>query len=352
MKNAKDTLIAAVTTATALTLSMPIAHAAVNINVVGTWSSVSLHKDYEAPFWTQTLPQASGGEINVEMTTFDQMGVASGDVFRYLSNGLFDIGITLSDYVVSDAPELEGLDLPMLAVDPALAEQVSQAYFPIIQRAMQRRYNAHALAVAPNTPQVVFCNTPISSMGDLAGKTIRASGRSTAEFLNALGANSTVMAFSEVPGAMERSVIDCAVTGSMSAYNAGWGDVASYVMPLPIGGWDPSITAANGDFWDSLSSDDKQLIEQQTQEVFAAGVWRHIGADAEEGIACLTGNGECSQGEPADLELVATSESDLERAHQILEETVLPAWASRVDDETIELWNENVAPLVGLPVER
>lgn len=349
MANRKRELTCGVFMAVALSGA---AQAAVDINVVGTWSSVSLHKDYEAPFWTQTLPEASDGELDVTLTTFDRMGVASGDVFRYLANGLFDVGITLSDYVVSDAPELEGLDLPMLAIDPETAQALSQAYLPIVERTLEKRYNAHALAIAPNTPQVVFCNTPITGMSDLADKTVRASGRSTAEFLDALDANSTVMAFSEVPGAMERGVIDCAVTGSMSAYNAGWGDVATHVMALPIGGWDPGITAANGNFWNGLSADHQALIERQARDEFALGVWENIGTDAREGIACLTGQGECSQGAPADLALVPTSQADIDRAHRILEERVLPAWASRVDDETIALWNDHVAPLVDLPIER
>lgn len=347
----KSTLTTLCTGAVALGMSCT-ASAETDVNVVGVWSSSSMHNDYEVPFFTQTLPEVSDGELQVQLTTFDQMGIASGDVFRYLSDGLFDIGITFSDYVVSDAPELEGLDLPMLTTEPKQAQEVADAFFPIVSRAMEKRYNAHTLAIVPSTPQVIFCNTPISGLNDLKGKAVRASGRSTAEFLDAIGARSTVMEFNEVPGALERGVIDCAVTGSLSGYAAGWQDVSTYLVPLPVGGWDPAVVAVNGEFWNSLDTSMQQLIDEQAKTVYSRNVWGGLTKDTEQGIACLTGQGKCEHGDPADLKLVDVTDADRERAHQILEETVLPAWAGRVDDATIALWNENVAPLVDLPIKQ
>ena len=50
-----------------------------NLNVVGSWSGLPLHKQYEAPFWGTALPAASGGKLNVALTTHDQMGLGVGD---------------------------------------------------------------------------------------------------------------------------------------------------------------------------------------------------------------------------------------------------------------------------------
>ena len=70
--------------------------------------------------------------------------------------------------------------------------------------------------------------------------------------------------------------------------------------------------------------------------------------ETARGIACLTGQGECPLGDPADMTLVRASDDDLARARQALEEKVLPAWASRVDDETRQAWNSSVGEIVGL----
>lgn len=47
------------------------------LSVVGSWSSLPLHNRYEAPFWGTTLPEASGGNITVELTTHNQMSLSA-----------------------------------------------------------------------------------------------------------------------------------------------------------------------------------------------------------------------------------------------------------------------------------
>ncbi|OHV12756.1 TRAP transporter substrate-binding protein [Kushneria phosphatilytica] len=336
---------------TALFASSGSALAATDLKVVGSWSSLALHQDFEKPFWTKTLPEASDGQFNVQMTTFDQMGIASSDVFRYLSNGLFDVGMTSADYVVSDAPELEGLDLPMMAPDVDTAHRVANAYMPIAQRTMNQRFDSHALAIVPYPEQIVFCNTPIKGLADLKGKKVRASGRSTGEFLQAIGANSVNLAFNEVPGAMERGVIDCAVTGSLSGYSAGWQDVSSYLMPLPIGGWDYVLTAINNKRWNALSKQQQQLLTEQIQQNFVKPVWENAHTETQQGIACLTGQGgQCEHGKPASMTLVEPSKADEQHAREALGDHVLPAWAARVDAPTRKAWNNQVGPIVDLKV--
>ena len=193
-----------------------------DLNVVGSWSGLPLHTQHERPFWTATLPAASDGEIAVSMTTHDQMGLGVGDVFRLLGQGVYDVSMTVGDYAVADAPALEGLDVPMLALDAGAARAMVEAARPMVADIFRETFNAHVLAIAPYPPQVVFCNAEISGLGDLAGKKIRASGRMTAKFLEALGAEGINVSFSEVPGALQKGVVDCAVTGAGSGYSAGW----------------------------------------------------------------------------------------------------------------------------------
>ncbi len=200
------------------------------LSVVGSWSSLPLDKQYEAPFWQKTLPEASDGELTVKFTTHDQMGLGVGDVFRLLGKGVFDVGMTVADYAVADAPELEGVDVPLVAMDAAKERAAIDAARPMVEDIFKKRFNSHVLAIAPYPPQVVFCNKPVKSLGDLKGLKIRASGRMTAKFMEALGAEGVNVAFSEVPGALEKGVVDCAVTGAGSGYSAGWWEVSKYLF--------------------------------------------------------------------------------------------------------------------------
>ncbi len=322
----------------------------VTLAVVGTWSGLPLHKEFEQPFWTQHLPAASGGAITVNLTTFDQMGVDGGDVFRLLDDGVFDIGATVADYTVGDAPEFEGLDVPLVATDPADARAMVDAARPMVEDIMADRFGSKLLAIAPYPPQVVFCNAEIATLDDLEGLKIRGSGRMTTKFLEALGAEGINLGFAEVPGALERGVIDCAITGSGSGYSAGWWESSTHLMTLPLGGWDPVVTAINLERWESLSADMQAFLAEQTETNFEEPAWDAAAAALDEDIACLTGNGDCPRGEPAAMVLVEPTAEDTALARRVLEETVLPEWAERAGEDWARRWNESVGAVVDVTI--
>lgn len=320
-------------------------------SVVGSWSSLPLHKQFERPFWTETLVSASGDVFSVEMTTFDQMGVNGGDVFRLLGDGVFDVGITIADYTVGDAPELEGLDVPLIAKEPDAALEMVKAARPLVEDIMAERFNSKLLAIAPFPPQIVFCNAEIASLADLKGLKIRGSGRMTTKFLDALGAEGVNISFSEVPGSLQRGVVDCAITGSGSGYNAGWHEVTTHLMTLPLGGWDPVVTAMNLDRWNALPTETQELIQGEIASKFETPVWAESPASLAVDVACLTGSGDCPLGDPGSMVLVEATAEDTALATQVLVEQVLPEWSERAGPEWTKRWNESVGALTGVSIE-
>ncbi len=319
-----------------------------DLSVVGSWSGLPLHLQYEAPFWGETLPAASGGEINVALTTHNQMNLGVGDVFRLLGDGVYDVAMTVADYAVADAPELEGLDVPLLALSADEARAMVDAARPMVEEIYANRFNSKLLAIAPYPPQVVFCNAEVSELADLEGLKVRASGRMTAKFLEALGAEGVNVSFSEVPGALQKGVVDCAVTGAGSGYSAGWWEVSTHLMAIPLGGWDSVVTAMNMDRWNSLSADKQDLIMSQISSEFEGPAWDSAQDALVNDIACLTGNGECPAGEARNMTLVEVSDADFEKARNVLVGEVLPDWAERAGGDWAERWNASVGNVVGV----
>ncbi|MBW4709049.1 TRAP transporter substrate-binding protein [Roseobacter sp. YSTF-M11] len=339
------------------TLSLLIASAALatpaiaeNLAVVGSWSSLPLHKQYEAPFWGETLPAASGGTVSVELTTHNQMSLGLGDIYPLLGQGVYDVAMTVADYAVADAPELEGLDVPLLALSADEARAMVDAARPMVADIYRDRFNSHVLAIAPYPPQVVFCNAEISSLADMEGLKVRASGRMTAKLLEALGAEGVNVSFSEVPGALQNGVVDCAVTGAGSGYSAGWWEVSTHLLPIPLGGWDSVVTAMNMDKWNSLNSDTQALISAEIVSGFEDPAWDSAQNALVNDIACLTGNGECPSGEARAMTLVEVSDADFARARDILTSEVLPDWAERAGGDWATRWNESVGQVVGVTI--
>lgn len=325
------------------------ANAEQQLSVVGSWSGLPLHKLYEAPFWNDKLPEASDGQITASLTTHDQMGIKGGDVFRMLSTGVFDVGMTVADYAVSDSPALEGLDVPLIATDADSAKAMIDAARPLVDDIFKDVFNAKVLGIAPYPPQVVFCNAQITSLADLSGKKIRASGRLTGKLLEALGAEAVNIGFGEVPGALQKGVVDCAVTGAGSGYSAGWWEVSTHLLPIPLGGWDPVVTAINMDKWESMNADEQAMLQTQVSEQFEIPAWATAQSALATDVACLTGEGECPS-EQRSMTLVNVSDEDFATARDILVSKVLPDWASRAGGDWAQRWNDTIGKTTDIEI--
>jgi len=319
------------------------------LSVVGSWSGLPLHKQYEKPFWEEKLPAASNNGITASLTTHDQMGIKGGDVFRMLGSGVFDVGMTSADYAVSDSSVLEGLDVPLIATDAASAKKMVDAARPWIDDVYKDVFNAKVLGIAPYPPQVVFCNTPISSLADLQGKKVRASGRMTGKLLEELGSEAVSISFGEVTGALQKGVVDCAVTGAGSGLSAGWWEVSTHFMPIPLGGWDPVVTAINLDKWGSLSKEEQVLLEASVKADLEAPAWATIQDSFASDIACLT-NGEGCATQGKGMVLVPVTAADEEKAREILVSSVLPNWAKRAGGNWGQRWNDTVGQVTGVQI--
>jgi TRAP-type C4-dicarboxylate transport system substrate-binding protein len=343
----KTTIIPAVIAAAIL--STPAM--AENFTVVGSWSSLPLHNEYEKPFWTEALPKASNGNLTADLSTHNQMGLGLGDVYRLLGEGVYDVAMTVADYAVADAPELEGLDVPLVALTADEARAMVDAARPMVDEIYANRFNSKVLAIAPYPPQVVFCNADIQGLDDLKGKKIRASGRMTAKFLDALGAEGVNVGFSEVPGALQKGVVDCAVTGAGSGYSAGWWEVSTHLLPIPLGGWDSVVTAMNMDKWNSLSRADQATLTGAIKKDFENPAWASAQDALNTDIACLTGNGACSKGDTRGMTLVSVSDADFNRAKSILIDQVLPEWVERAGGDWGARWNASVGKTVNVTIK-
>jgi hypothetical protein len=128
--------------------------------------------------------------------------------------------------------------------------------------------------------------------------------------------------------------------------------MADYLYTLPAGGWDYVVTAISLDAWNGLSSSEQATLEASIQTDFIDPAWANAEVDTEQGIACLTGNSECTRGEAANMTLVQPNAADIERSKKILEDTVLPNWSSRVDQDVIDQWNQLIGPIVNLTAQR
>ena len=210
---------------------------------------VSIHD--EVPFWRKTITENSKGAITADITPLDQMGVDDKTMLRLLKLGVMDFaGMDISK-MAGDDPRFEACDLAGLTLDADKARAACDAYRDVIDRQMQKNWNAKLLAFGGNTPQVFWCRTPVNGLDDLKGKKVRVFNNTMRDFLGGLGATSVSMAFAEVVPALNNGVVDCAVTGSLSGNTAGWAEVAKSLYSMSLG-WSINVLAVNLNTWNRL----------------------------------------------------------------------------------------------------
>ncbi len=314
------------------------------MRVVGSWSNLTLHKNFEQPFWTETAKEIG---IEASVTSLSQVKLDGPAPLRQMKLGVFDVVHTVVDYVVSDSPVLAGLDLPALATDIDQARKVVAAFRPLLEEYLEKDFDAKLLSVVPYPAQVIFSRVKLESLADLKGKKIRASGWTTSEFVTALGASGVTLPFSEVSQALQRDVVSGAITGSLSGFSAGWGEVVDYVYPLPVGGWDYVIGVISMQKWNSLSKEMQTQLQELITSKMEQPAWEVTAAETQAGLDCLAGR-ECSYGKPGKVEILSVSEGDRALAKEILVNNVLPAWAAKVDGSVVSRWNESVGQLTGI----
>ena len=276
-----------------------------------------------------------------------QIKLKGAAVYRQLSKGVFDVVSTVGGYVVSDSQTIAGLDFPALANDIVTAEKIVEAYKPTLDAALKNDFNSKLLAVVPYPSQILFCKDEVRSLKDLKGKKVRASGWTVAEFLDGIGATGITMSYSEVPQALQRGVIDCAVTGGLSGYSSGWGEVANHLYPLPIGGWAYVVTAMNLNTWDKFSKNEKKTLLASINKNITVPAWKKTDYETSEGEKCLTGQ-DCSNGKANNMVLHKVKTEDTVMAKNILVNNVIPKWVKKVSPKVVKQWNESIGKIVSI----
>jgi TRAP-type transport system periplasmic protein len=315
-----------------------------HFKVLGGFSNLNFSKTIERPFWTQQIPQLSKGSLNAEFTTLDQMGLQGTEILRLIRLGVVDFASGNVSYMAADSPVFDGLDLPGVYLDLDMMRKAADAYRPVLAKIMAQRYNAKLLAVWPVPPQVLYCRQPISGLADIKGKKVRSFSPVLADFIEAVGGTPVQIAFPEVVPALQRGTVDCGVTGTLSGNSAKWYEVTTHLYPLVVG-WAPWFTAVNLNTWNRMDAATRSFLENNFAEL-ERSYWANTGKEAQDGINCNTGQGECVFGTKGGMTLVPVSDADKATLARVAREVILKKWAARCGAECSRDWNETVGKAI------
>lgn len=318
---------------------------ATHLKVIGLISNLNTFKTGEKPFWEERIPRESRGKITAQLTAQDVHGLKGPEMLRLMKAGVIDFASGTITYMSGDTPAFEGFDLAGLSPDMATTRKMAEAYRPYLARVMEKEYGVKLLMLFPSPPQVFWCRTPIASGADLKGKKVRVFNKSMADLAAGFGATTVTMPFPEVPTALQRGVIDCAVTGTLSGNTNKLYESATHMLTL-YAGWAMHFHGASLATWNKLDPKVQEFLTHQF-DWFNDRLWSVIAEEEQDGINCSIGKDPCKFGYKGSMTLVAPSAADLALSKKILSTTIMPDWARRCGADCVREWNRSIGPIAG-----
>jgi TRAP-type C4-dicarboxylate transport system substrate-binding protein len=318
-----------------------------HLKVVGGLGQTVQYKQFEAPFWSKELAEASHGRVTAEVTPWDQLGIKGPELLQFTRLGAIMISTVSLSQIASEDPEAAGFDLAGLNPDIPTLRRSIDAYLPTLREVYRTRYGLELLAIWSYPAQVVFCNRPVSGLADLKGVKVRVASAMHADFVQGLGGTGVTMPFDELMEALKKRVADCAITGAMSGYRVGLFNATTHVSPVTVS-WGPYVLFANHAAWQRFDPAVRDFLSTRL-ETLGDRLWDLAERETQDGIACLTG-GACSAGPAANMKLVPSTAADLAAVRKSFTDTVSPRWAERCGPDCVANWNATVGRMLDLTV--
>ncbi len=322
-----------------------------HINMVGT-SAGSPPWLIEEAFW-KDIEKKTDGKLSASIQSMTELGIKGPEIFRLTKLGVINIAMSSLSYSSGDLAENDSLDPPGLVPDLSTMKKGVDSYRSTLDKIYEERLGLKLLGLWPLAAQVLWMGTPISGLADLKGKKIRVSGIAKADVVRALGAIPTTMPFAEVVPALQRGVIDGAITGTAAGNLAKWTEVTTHLYPL-VFGWGIEAQAANLKWWNKLDPRAQKLIQEQMDDMSDIG-WQQADVGTNNGIWCTVGDSRCDVKATAPkllnqtkLTLVEVTEADIAKLKKTSLASAMPIFANRCGGACVDNWNAKLSKIYGV----
>ncbi len=301
----------------------------INLRVVGQPSMTGpIQKNLEQPFF-ESLKEKTGLPITVEYRTVDKLGFKDNYELAMLKSGMFEMVSLRFLQNAQEEPSILGADLPGINPNFQTARKVGEAYGPVIDENLQKRFGVKLLGIWTFGPQVIFCNKPIHRLSDLKGRKVRVGASTYDALIKSQGGIPVVIPFDRVAEALSSNMADCAISSQASAYSAKWPLYLTYVYPIATQMGTNGI-AIRVDTWNRFSESQKRQL-QSAVNAYIDQTWIYSEQLNNQASDCLQGKSACDLGVKYKLIQTPVTEDDKLFMRKFALEQSFPDWAANCD---------------------
>lgn len=270
-----------------------------------------LYRDFAAD-----VKEATGGDLIIEVYSSGELPYKNTDVLKALATDQIQIADLAIGPVAGDVPELTVFGLPFLCTSTEGFYDAIDAALTTFNERLEDKFGVHALAGWTMPPQQIWLRDEVSGIGELKGLKIRTWNKMQVEMLDLLGASGVAITPAEVIPALQRGVVDGAITAVIPAYDWKFYEVvdAGYMLNFTM---TDQLIAVNEQAFQALSSESRAALGE-TAVAWQDKFKEAIDVAASEAAEKLQAEG---------MTLIVPSDSDFEVAR----EATKPIWQNWAD---------------------
>lgn len=219
--------------------------------------------------WMDEVTEASDGKITFD-TFYGGTLIPPTELVSGLASGLADTGLVFPA-VAPDELEVgnwvSNVDWVTLPDDfpvdllTGLAASIDRTFDEGPFRDELDELNLTPFSSAAVTaPQVLMCTKPVTNLAEADGLSARVGGQPYTDMATAIGLAPVSLSSTEVYEALQRGVVDCALTIPSTFLAAGLLDIGTDLMLSQTGTVGGAIHAFNKDSWDALPLEARQIL--------------------------------------------------------------------------------------------
>lgn len=167
--------------------------------------------------FAEDVTKATGGKLKLTVFAAGELPYKAPDVVRVVSTNQVQMGDVAVGFASGDVPDLNILGLPFLCTSYDQFDRALPAVAAVADEQLMKKFGLIVGVHWTMPPQNFWLNRPVTKLDELKGMKVRAWNPEQVEMMKLLGGSAISITSAEVIPALERKVIDGAITSALSA---------------------------------------------------------------------------------------------------------------------------------------